>query len=172
MADEAQGTAPDLTQVLIDLSTTLKRNGKPPWERRLWAFVAIIFSGALFWMVHTVNESDKTLAVMSANFSNLRDTVQEVKLGLASVVLVSSIPQSDSVMHIHTSILFPYRLSQNVEFSSLCYTQRWCLSIIYSNVYMFLEESMATHSSILTWRIPMDRGAWWATVHGVAVRHD
>ena len=30
-----------------------------------------------------------------------------------------------------------------------------------------LEESMATHSSILSWRIPMDRGAWWATVHGV-----
>ena len=31
-----------------------------------------------------------------------------------------------------------------------------------------LEERMATHSSILPWRIPMDRGAWWATVHGVA----
>ena len=31
-----------------------------------------------------------------------------------------------------------------------------------------LEESMATHSSILAWRIPMDRGAWWATVPGVA----
>ena len=31
-----------------------------------------------------------------------------------------------------------------------------------------LEEGMATHSSILTWRIPMDRGAWWATVHGFA----
>ena len=27
---------------------------------------------------------------------------------------------------------------------------------------------MATHSNILGWRIPMDRGAWWATVHGVA----
>ena len=25
----------------------------------------------------------------------------------------------------------------------------------------FLEEGMATHSSILAWRIPMDR-AWWA----------
>ena len=24
------------------------------------------------------------------------------------------------------------------------------------------------HYSILAWRIPMDRGAWWATVHGVA----
>ena len=23
-----------------------------------------------------------------------------------------------------------------------------------------LEEGMATHSSILPWRIPMDRGAW------------
>ena len=28
-----------------------------------------------------------------------------------------------------------------------------------------LEKGMATHSSILAWRIPMDRGAWWATVH-------
>ena len=31
-----------------------------------------------------------------------------------------------------------------------------------------LEEGMATYSSILAWRIPMDRGACWATVHGVA----
>ena len=31
-----------------------------------------------------------------------------------------------------------------------------------------LEEGMGTHSSILTWRIPKDRGAWWAAVHGVA----
>ena len=31
-----------------------------------------------------------------------------------------------------------------------------------------LEEGMATHSSILAWRIPMNRGAWWATVHGAA----
>ena len=31
-----------------------------------------------------------------------------------------------------------------------------------------LEEGMATHSRILAWRIPMDRGARWVTVHGVA----
>ena len=30
-----------------------------------------------------------------------------------------------------------------------------------------LEEGMATHSSILAWRIPTDRGARQATVHGV-----
>ena len=31
-----------------------------------------------------------------------------------------------------------------------------------------LEEGMATQPSILAWRIPMDRGAWRATVHEVA----
>ena len=31
-----------------------------------------------------------------------------------------------------------------------------------------LEEGMAIHSSILAWRIPMDRGTWRATVHEVA----
>ena len=31
-----------------------------------------------------------------------------------------------------------------------------------------LEKEMATHPSILAWRTPMDRGAWWAAVHGVA----
>ena len=31
-----------------------------------------------------------------------------------------------------------------------------------------LEEEMATHSTILAWRIPMDRGTWRATVHRVA----
>ena len=30
-----------------------------------------------------------------------------------------------------------------------------------------LEEGMATHFSILAWRIPTDGGTWWATVHGV-----
>ena len=30
-----------------------------------------------------------------------------------------------------------------------------------------LEEVTATQSSILAWRILMEREAWWATVHGV-----
>ena len=30
-----------------------------------------------------------------------------------------------------------------------------------------LESETAAHSSILTWKIPMDRGAWWAMVHGI-----
>ena len=31
-----------------------------------------------------------------------------------------------------------------------------------------LEEGMATHSSILAWRIPMERAAWQSTVHRIA----
>ena len=41
-----------------------------------------------------------------------------------------------------------------------------------------LEEGLATHSSILAWSIPMDRGAWWATSpwlqrveHGWVTKH-
>ena len=30
-----------------------------------------------------------------------------------------------------------------------------------------LEKGLAAHSSILAWRIPKDRGAWWAAVLGV-----
>ena len=31
-----------------------------------------------------------------------------------------------------------------------------------------LEEGTAAHPRILSWRIPMGRGAWWAAVRGVA----
>ena len=30
-----------------------------------------------------------------------------------------------------------------------------------------LEEGIATHSSMLAWGIPMERGAWQATIHEV-----
>ena len=30
-----------------------------------------------------------------------------------------------------------------------------------------MEKEMATHSSIIAWRISMDRDVWWATVHGI-----
>jgi len=36
-----------------------------------------------------------------------------------------------------------------------------------------LENEMATHSSILAWKNPMDRGDWQALVHGIArIGHD
>ena len=52
-----------------------------------------------------------------------------------NVMLVSGIQQSDSVIHInvsiHFQILFPFRLLQNTEQSSLCYTVGPCwLSIL------------------------------------------
>jgi len=48
---------------------------------------------------------------------------------------------------------------------SACKAGDWVRSLSWENP---LEEGMATHSGILAWRIPMDRGAWRATVHGVS----
>ena len=31
-----------------------------------------------------------------------------------------------------------------------------------------LEKEMATHSSVLAWRIPQMEEAWWATVPGIS----
>ena len=42
--------------------------------------------------------------------------------------------------------------------------ETWVLSLGWEDP---LEEGMATHSSILAWRTPMDRGAWQTTVHGI-----
>ena len=37
-----------------------------------------------------------------------------------------------------------------------------------------LDKEMATHSSTLVWKIPMDVGTWWTTVHEVpkSPQHD
>ena len=35
-----------------------------------------------------------------------------------------------------------------------------------------LEEEMTTHSSILAWKNPTDKGDWQTTVHGVAEKSD
>ena len=42
--------------------------------------------------------------------------------------------------------------------------ETWVQSLGWENP---LEEGMTTHSCILAWRIPMDRGAWQVVVHGV-----
>ena len=48
--------------------------------------------------------------------------------------------------------------------------ETWDWSLVWEDS---LEEGMETYSSILAWRTPMDRGAWWAAVHGFQrVRHN
>ena len=59
--------------------------------------------------------------------------------------------------------------------SFMCTTSYFYFCIPYSeltknliSIHHPFKEEMATHSSILAWRIPMDREAWWATVHRIA----
>ena len=52
----------------------------------------------------------------------------------------------------------------------LAMQETWIQSLYWEDP---LEEGMATHSVILAWRIPIDKGAWQATVHGSQrVGHD
>ena len=66
-------------------------------------------------------------------------------------MLVSDVQQSDSVIHIHVSILFqilfPFRLLQNTEQSSLCYTVGPCrLSIL--NIVVCTCQSQSPNLSL------------------------
>ena len=50
-------------------------------------------------------------------------------------MLVSGVPHTDLITLYFFQILFPYRLLQNIEYSSLCYTLGPCwLSILHSNL--------------------------------------
>ena len=45
--------------------------------------------------------------------------------------------------------------------------ESWVLSLGWEDPHLPLEKGKTIHFSILAWRIPRERGAWWATVHRV-----
>ena len=61
-----------------------------------------------------------------------------------------------------SEIMLPY-VAQTVKNLSAKW-ETWVRSLGWEDP---LEEGMAIHSSILAWRIPMDREACQATVHGI-----
>ena len=88
--------------------------------------------------------------------------------------LIQLIKSINNNIHIHCDLLIDFILSF-INIQPFLYRQ-YLISIIYAQQETWvrslgwedpLEEGMATHSSILAWRIPIDRGARWATVHGV-----
>ena len=56
-----------------------------------------------------------------------------------------------------------YRCIQSDENISFCISEHICFEVI-----QIREKEMATHSSVLAWRIPRSGGAWWAAMYGVA----
>ena len=68
-----------------------------------------------------------------------------------------------SIEIIHPDIYWASLVAQTVKILAEM-RETWVLSLDWEDP---LEEGMITHSSILAWRIPMDRGAWWAIVHSV-----
>ena len=68
-------------------------------------------------------------------------------------------------------VLFPYRkpsgasLVAQVVKNLPAMWETWVRSLKWEDP---LEEGMPARSSIVAWRIPMDRGAWWTIVHRLA----
>ena len=60
-------------------------------------------------------------------------------------------------------ILWPSLVTQTIK-NPPAMQEAWVRSLGWEDL---LEEDMATHSSILAWKITTDRGAWWATVYWV-----
>ena len=76
-----------------------------------------------------------------------------------SVVLASGVQQSGSYIFFLGASLVAY-MGKNPP----AMRETWVWSLGWEEP---LEEGMATHSSVLAWKIPMDRRAWRSTVHGV-----
>ena len=55
----------------------------------------------------------------------------------------------------------PFQLVKNLP----AMQETWVRSLCWEDL---LEKVMTTHSIILDRRIPMNSGAWWAMIHGVA----
>ena len=82
--------------------------------------------------------------------------------GIISFLLrLSNIPWCVCVHHIFIHV-FP---SGSAVKNPPAVLEMWTLSLGRKDP---LEKEMATHSSILVWKNPMNRGAWQATVHKVA----
>ena len=60
--------------------------------------------------------------------------------------------------------------TKRLHFQSFHFSLSFSFSIIFTFHFHALEKEMATHSSILVWRIPGTE-AWWTAVYGVTQSH-
>ena len=112
---------------------------------------------------------------------------------LYNIVLASAIQQRESLICIHVSGLPRYSAGkESTWFNSWVGKMPWRKARLSTPVFLGfpgaqavknllamwkiwveslgwedpLEEDRTIHSSILAWRIPMDREPWWAPAHG------
>ena len=80
-----------------------------------------------------------------------------------------------SIVHIyHIFFIHSFRLLLCLNYYKQCSYEHWNLPAMQETLVRFLgredplEEVMITPLQYFCLENPMDRGAWWATVHGVA----
>ena len=171
---------------------TLGRGISLPIQRLILFFLCNIF---FFWTLHFISFFNWRIIALQycVCFCNTTTWINH-KLWPWALSYVYAFPLEPRS---HPTPSHHPRLSQSTGLSPLCYpATSHRLSILHMVMYICqgfpggsavtnlpavqetrvrslgqedpLEEDMATHSSILAWRILMDREAWWAAVHRVA----
>ena len=72
----------------------------------------------------------------------------EIQL-ICDVVLVSGVPHNDSVIYSLSQILFPRRLLQNIEYSSLC-IQQALVYLFHTQQYVYVNPKLLVYPSPLS----------------------
>ena len=132
--------SPMFIAVLFTIAKTWKQPKCPSvdeWIKKMW----YIYTVEYYWAIKR-NEIGSFLVI----WMNLESVIQ------------SEVSQKEKTKYLIASL--GAQMVKNL--SSM--QETWVRSLSWEDS---LEEGMASHSSIPAWRIPMDRGAWWATVHGV-----
>ena len=111
------------------------------------------------WVVESVGRGTDRFLCHSGSVSNLLGDLGQV----ASTILASE--SHGSLGYYYSSTSHWVSLVSQLVNNLPELWETWVRSLSWEHP---LEENMAPHSSILIWRIPMDKEAWWATVHGVA----
>ena len=148
------------TPSIVQLSKVWARTNSCSWSQ--------ILSAQLSWPVTNDNNEGRSPSGLLQNGNNRNWTWQSLPWSLWLQIL----PASQRRQWQPTPVLLPRK--SHGQRSLVGYTvhgvaksRTWLGDFIFTFHFHALEKEMATHSSVLAWRIP-GTGAWWAAVCGVA----
>ena len=109
----------------------------------------------LIGLIHLI----KTFRNAAQSF--LHQIVTRQVLCYVQSILWANVDLHSQVQSNENTLLYLTSLVAQIGKNPLAMRETWVRSLDWEDP---LEEGMATHSSTLVWRIPMDRKTWWATV--------
>ena len=133
-------------------------------------YVVLVAASGFQIYIFTYHSLSSTVIIPLHRYcKNLRVVYCFLTLGFFAIIVVGLITYLNILFTLHLMDIWASLVAQMVK-NSPAMQETWVQSLVGGDL---LQEGMAIPSSILAWRIPMDSGAWQATVHKFTkVRHD